>query len=210
MYLLGEKRRAGAKDTKSYGGVSFFHGALGDWHRRREKEDASRDCGAIIAIGEIVGQLSRWQFYSPCTVRGLCKSENLPRTERRSGREGKEILEHVFATFGARYRENLRWKVGPVDDDPLKIKVEKPREILATRPRTKNRCSRWDKSRERWKKRERRSAENDTRILFKIRDMLEWIRFWTDQWIPFYLEKYIIILFYLWTKWHFYIFFANF
>lgn len=67
--------------------VSFFHGALGDWRRRREKEDASRDCGAIIAIGEIVGQLSRWQFYSPCTVRGLCKSDPENREAQRKGRE---------------------------------------------------------------------------------------------------------------------------
>lgn len=53
---------------------------------KREEEDVSRECGAIIAIGEIVGQLSRWQFYSPCAD---CAKAILPSTERRSGREGK-------------------------------------------------------------------------------------------------------------------------
>lgn len=103
------------------------------------------------------------------SVRGLCKSDPPEHREtQRKGREGKEILEHVFATFRARYRENLRWKVGPVDDPREDKSWKKTREILATRPRTKNHCSRWykwkiGKRRKREKGRDRKQSKQESR-----------------------------------------------
>lgn len=118
-FYLEKEDGAITRDTKIRNFV--FSSCIRDRRRRGKRRKTPLVAArAIIAIGEIVGQLSRWQFYSPCMA--YCAKRAGRRSfraslVRRDGGEGKEILEHVFATFRARYRENSRWKVGPVDGD---------------------------------------------------------------------------------------------
>lgn len=83
---------------------------------RGEKEDASRGCeGYYRDRGDSRPTFEMTVLFS--VHGGLCKSRAEPAGDPpaehreappRGGEEGKEILEHVFATFRARYRENSR------------------------------------------------------------------------------------------------------
>lgn len=143
----GEKcRDAVAEDTKICSNFVF------PWRIRDRREERRKTrlatAGAIIAIGEIVGQLSRWQFYSPCMADCAKASRPAIRVSGASwetlrGGKGKKssntfslLSEHdIVRIHGEKWAP---W----IAAIRARIKVEKPREILATRPRTKNRRAR--------------------------------------------------------------------
>lgn len=123
LRAVAEINRSGEKETRRIhrGGSSFvFPWSIRDRRLfsspRGEKEDASRGCeGYYRDRGDSRPTFEMTVLFS--VHGGLCKSRAEPAGDPpaehreappRGGEEGKEILEHVFATFRARYRENSR------------------------------------------------------------------------------------------------------